>query len=526
MMSVSNKCLEAIQENRLQIISAWLSAMHEQGILYCHFKSNNRVFDGLTGTTDLDILIDRNQYIQAIEVLSRFGFKRFCGSEFISYPAVEDFLGFDQATGKLVHLHLHWQMIAGEPHIKGFRMPWERLLLDTRKWDEKNRIFVASPEVEIILLVTRAVMKIRHRDRLRFMLRRTYFRGSMIREFEWLSEVADHEKVSLIAQDLLGNETAEVIKKVLINRKIVDRDIFTFRKAAMPTLRRYKSYSNLGALVARWLREIGKKVFQAGKRFGRNNKVLRRSPAAGGIVVALLGADGSGKSTHAHGLCKWLNWKADVMCVYLGSGSGSRSLSRRLLDWVKLLAYLARRSVYGFKRELPNRPVLQRKTNSRGKPGKPLHEKPVLQRAWIILWSLVLAKEKLHKIQRAFRARNRGMIIIADRYPQNQIKGYNDGPLLDDLKNLPGLWNYARRIEAGMFNKMLMLQPDLVVKLDVSLDTALDRKKDSPPEMVQRKIEAIRQLDFSPQTKVVIIDGTVPLEQVSLEVKQAVWECL
>lgn len=510
----------------MQVVSAWLSAMHEQKILYCHFKSNNRVFDGLVGATDLDILIDRSQYIQAIEMLSRCGFKRFCGSGLISYPAVEDFLGFDQETGKLVHLHLHWQMIAGEPHIKGFRLPWERLLLATRKWDEKNHIFVAAPEIELLLLLTRAALKLRYRDRFRFMLGRTYFHGSMMREYEWLSELADHDKASLIVQELLGNDTAEVVKKLLINRKITDRDIFAFRKAAMPTLCRYRTYSSLGALVARWRRELCKKVFQAGKRFGWNNKVLRRGPAAGGVVVALLGADGSGKSTHAHGLCKWLNWKADVMYVYLGSGSGPRSLSRRLLDLMKLLAYRAWQVLYGCKQEFPDEPVLPRKTNPKAGSDKLLHEKPALQRAWIVLWSLILAKEKLDKVQKAFRARNRGMVVIADRYPQNQIKGYNDGPLLDDLKNLSGLWNYAYRREVRIFNKMLMLQPDLVIKLDVTLDTALERKKDTPPDMLQRKIKAVQHLNFSPQTKVMTIDGTVPLKQVSLEVKQAVWACL
>ena len=510
----------------MQAVSAWLTAMHEQGILYCHFKSNNRVFDGLSGATDLDILIDRSQHIQALEVLSRCGFKRFCGSWLIYYPAVDDFLGFDQETGKLIHLHLHWQMIAGEPHIKGFRLPWECLLLDTRKWDEKNRIFVAAPEVEIILLLTRAGIKLRHRDRLRNMLGRIYFSGSMMQEYEWLSEVVDHEKVLLIAQELLGNATAEVIKNVFINGKITDRDIFAFRKAAMPILYRYRTYSSLGALVSRWRRELCKKIFQEGKRFGWNNKVLRRGPGAGGVVVALLGADGSGKSTHAHGLIKWLNWKADAIYVYLGSGSGPRSLSRRLLDWVKPVAYFAWRVLSGFKRESSNEPMLQKKTNYGRKPDKPLHKKPVFQRSWIVLWALILAKEKLHKIQKAFRSRNRGMVVITDRYPQNQIKGYNDGPLLDDLKNLTGLWNYAWRMESIIYNKILMSQPDLVVKLDVTLEAALERKKNTPPNMVLKKIKAVQQQNFTLQTKVVTIDGTVPLGQVSHAVKKAVWESL
>jgi glycosyltransferase involved in cell wall biosynthesis/thymidylate kinase len=521
---VSSPGAHGTTPDRLQVVCAWLSSMHERGIPYCHFKSNNRVADGLAGVTDLDVLIDRGNYTQASELLFKSGFKRFYSSRLISYPAVEDFLGFDQHTGKLIHLHLHWQVIVGEPHIKGFHLPWERVLLETRTWDEENRIFVAAPEVELLLLLTRAALKLRHRDRLRLMFGRRYFRGSMMREYKWLCRVADYDKVVLLAQELLDNGTAEVVKKVFINRKVGDHDIVAFRKAAMPRLCRYRTYSRLGALLVRWWRELCKTVLQVGKRFGQNTAVLRRGPAAGGIVVALLGADGSGKSTHAHCLRTWMAWKADVMYVYLGSGSGPRSFSRRLLDLVSLVAFQIKKVFSGFKQGAAKEPVLQKKTDHRVEPGITLDQQPVLYRGWKVLWALILAQEKLNKVRKAFRARNRGMVVIADRYPQNQIKGYNDGPLLDDLKHLPGPWNYACRLEAEIYNKILMLQPDLVVKLDLPLDVALERKKDTPPDMVLRKIEAVRRLNFAPQTRVVTIDGTFSLEQVSLAVKKAVWE--
>ena len=50
-----------------------------------------------------------------------------------------------------------------------------------------------------------------------------------------------------------------------------------------------------------------------------------------------------------------------------------------------------------------------------------------------VVWALALAVEKRSKMRRARRARNRGMLVLCDRYPQTKILGFNDGPLLAGL---------------------------------------------------------------------------------------------
>ena len=54
------------------------------------------------------------------------------------------------------------------------------------------------------------------------------------------------------------------------------------------------------------------------------------------------------------------------------------------------------------------------------------------------IWAVVLAWEKRAKLRRAVRARNRGMIVICDRFPQTQVMGYNDGPLLAPWRESKG----------------------------------------------------------------------------------------
>ena len=58
-----------------------------------------------------------------------------------------------------------------------------------------------------------------------------------------------------------------------------------------------------------------------------------RRPAAGGLVVALVGVDGSGKSTLLSALTHWLGAKVDVLPVYFGTGDEPFALLAPFDDW-------------------------------------------------------------------------------------------------------------------------------------------------------------------------------------------------
>lgn len=509
----------------LQIVRSWLAEMHDQDIPYCHFKSNVRVLDGLEGITDLDIMVDRAGYSNTVELLSKCGFKRFQTSRLMDYPAVEDYLGCDQGTGKLVHLHLHWQMVVGEPNLKGYRLPWESLLFQGRKW-EKNDIFIASHEHELLLLLTRAVLKLRFRDRLRMFLGRPYFKSGMKREFQWLLKRIDQDKFFSLAHEVYGHEIAGHLKELLVKPMVRDQDILFLSKKFLPVLQKYRTYSPPEALLKGWLREAYKLYSLVAKGFCQPVNVLRRAPSGGGLVIALLGVDGSGKSTHVKELVRWLGWKADVMAVYLGSGDGPRYLPRRVLDLAKPVIVLARRFFAVQGRQEPDSQGKAAAAPSKTVKDKPLSRQSFVRRVMKSVYALTLAREKRHKLRKAFRARNRGMIVITDRYPQNQVMGFNDGPLLNDLKNSSWPWSSFAEYEAKIYKNMVSLPPDLVIKLKVGPDVAMQRKTDTPQDMVLRKIRVVRELEFGQQTNAVSINASAPLEQVDLLVKQLLWEMI
>lgn len=118
------------------------------------------------------------------------------------------------------------------------------------------------------------------------------------------------------------------------------------------------------------------------------------------------------------------------------------------------------------------------------------------------------------------------MIVITDRFPQNQFAGYGDGPLLGELIAASGLLGSCARLERELYERMVRIQPDLAVKLILPPEVALERKSSTAAEIVRLKAAAVEQLEFGSQTRVVSIDATQSLEEVVRAAKKAVWDAL
>lgn len=507
-----------IKEPKLEKIVSnlcdFLEHLHDSDIRYCHFKSNAHLLEGMCGITDLDILIDRNRYTECIAFLTNSGFKRFTTSSLISYPGVEDWLGFDEKTGSLTHLHLHWQMVAGEPNLKGYHLPWEKDIFDSRIWDEEHGIFTSSPEMEMILLLVRAVLKLRTRDFLKQLLGKSYPspQGDIVREFDWLLERADVAKVHEFASRLMSPKIANQIDKILQKGLSGKRPLHDFRRDVFNELKPYNTYNFVYGRLYRWSREFTYRGLSfLSTRFGILS-ARRRGPATGGLIIVFLGADGSGKSTQASDVVKWLGWKAGTVFVYLGSGDGEVSLIRKLLVNAK--------NIITGSRVKPHLSI-EKSKQKRGAPSQ-----GGLKRLYYAFWALSLAREKYVRLLKATRARNKGMIVVCDRYPQNQIKGFNDGPLLTEWQNDSWLWETFFKLEAKAYVLAELLPPDMVIKLNVSEAVAAKRKTDTPTEMINKKIEAVKQLSFEPSCRVIEVDADQELEQVTQIIRHEIWHVL
>jgi hypothetical protein len=136
-----------------------------------------------------------------------------------------------------------------------------------------------------------------------------------------------------------------------------------------------------------------------------------------------------------------------------------------------------------------------------------------------MVWAAAVAREKRTKLLAARRAASRGLVVVTDRYPQNEIRGFNDGPLLTRLAWAP---SRLRRWEARVYALAQRLPPDLVIKLIVRPETAARREPEMAPTVIEKRIEAIPRLAFS-GARIVSINAEQPLADVVRAVKQEIW---
>ena len=489
--------------------------LHAEAIPYCHWKSNEHLRASLVGKTDLDLLVHREAAQPLARILSETSFKRFHTVPHVAYPGIESYFGLDPQSGALLHLHVHYQLTLGEKHLKGYRLPWENVVLGTRVFDVDAAIYVADPNIEVLLLLVRAALKLRLRDRLSSLLGRAYFRGNVLRELCWLAARVDPDRLLEHARSLVGERAARQAVDLVVGPPPTVRRLTAFLRSIHPSLAEYRLYGALAARRRRWVREAARAWVRLRERTSYTPAPTKRLVPQGGLLVAFVGLDGSGKSTLVTEITAWLSALVDVVPIYLGSGKGPTSVARRLLQGVaKLLRPVAR----GGWEEGPA---------SDGEAPRRGRRSSWLRTCGELLWVVALARERRRRLRQARRARNLGMVVVCDRFLQTQFTDFNDGPAFSHwLDEKSWLLRAAARNELAAIRAAELQPPDLVIRLRVNPEVAARRRPTMALERLQRSAEKIASLRYPPITRVAEIDADEPLEHVLLAVKRAIWESL
>lgn len=101
-----------------------LSEALTQDDVSCCRRDSNTAFDGSAkgDGDDIDLLVNRPDLLRIAAVLHRFGFKRTKPPADKRMSGVLDFCGYDELADKLIHVHLHDQLIVG--HQANARRAW------------------------------------------------------------------------------------------------------------------------------------------------------------------------------------------------------------------------------------------------------------------------------------------------------------------------------------------------------------------------------------------------------------------
>jgi hypothetical protein len=475
-------------------------AFHSKRISYCHFKSNNNLRPALAGVDDLDLLVGRTDAIRFVELISAHGFKMATDRNSVPAPFVFHYFGVDPETGLIVHLHVYFKVVTGGSILKNHWIPVESMLLANAQPNGDGGVMIPCAEADLILFTVRKFIEqpsiIEHylflkdlrniRAELDWLIARTDRARLRALVAEWLPEIS----VSLVDRcidTLLGKSS--VVERVRLGREV--RKCFT------------------NTACDEWRASLMRTVMFVGAhlraRVGSRRKDRYVFP--GGLLLAFVGSEASGKSTLSKEIASWLSSRFDVCHIHLGKPPKNwrtRPAWWVIATYVKLKA--AVKPWHSF-----------RETSVGGDEGAldpsvgnnlphPLVSwlDSIDRRQWLMLHA---------------RKMMEGCIVVTDRYPPPR----------------PGL-DGARISASGPLTRWLASResanyvglpgPDIVFKtiapLEVTLQRNALRATPEPESFVRARYALARDVSF-PGGTMFEIDTTRTFESTLIEVKQAIW---
>src|SRR4030067_678769 len=141
-----------------------IGTFNNQGIVYCHWKSNLSLVKALsgsaslgTGETDLDLLVYLRSLSQAIAILRSLDYKPAVVKWGPDTPSISHYYGFDPHLGQLIHIHLFSRVLTGESFVKSHLLPFEPMLLENTYCVDQLK--VTSKPAELVLFILRTFIK-------------------------------------------------------------------------------------------------------------------------------------------------------------------------------------------------------------------------------------------------------------------------------------------------------------------------------------------------------------------------------
>lgn len=469
----------------LDVCKEIFDELMKQGVNYCHWKSNEHLAEGLNGETDMDLLVFKAHAKKFADVLEKYECIHVQPQFGSRYADVEEWIGYDRKTGRLIHFHVHYRMITGAKHVKEYILPWHDLALDTKVLNEN--IYVMEPNLELIILYMRIVLKeqesIRKMDR--FAVPAEYRK-----EILWLKKQVDYKILSNLIGEI-WKEQKDSALQIYCKEKPTKNDWAELQELArmQVDVARKNKVLNYYSISAFRKRLVGIK-HSVKKSFGivpfTTLKTLRKK----GYVFVFIGCDGSGKSSVTEEIQKWLSWKLDCQRFYFGTGTG---YNKPFIFRISTVAWL---------------PDIVKKA------GRMLYFYQVSLRC---VYLRILLDAYVRK----------GGIAVCDRYPQTQFKGIYDGPKIRTLQlcNDTVLGRAFIKIEEKNLAKVENRKIDGLFKLMVPAESALKRSPGHKPREVNRKAQITEKLQF-PECDVYEIDATQPFEEEILEIKGIIWDKL
>ena len=461
-------------------------ALDQAGVGYCQWKGHWSAHRWSRGYGDVDLLVDHDAISAFRTIMGQLGFKLAHPAGERQIPGVEHYFGFDPEVPGLLHLHVHYRLLLGEYWKRIYRIPVERQILEQSVPGQPFR--VPSPTHTFLIFVLR--MMLRQVGRPLLSAHDRWLGGIQV-PLASLEAASDTGELAQLLEQHLPTVDLPFFERCVrsldgqsgwVERFILPWQLHLKLRAHV---RRPPVSSMLTALVEKLLPfPIASRVADA-----------RMLPSGGGLVLALIGGDGSGKSTCARELLGWLAPVFPAMRAHLGNPPKS------LLTLIAGSALKLERAV--------NRGL--RRSHKAG--------------SYLELFRHVCtARDRYRLYQKARRFAVAGGISVCERYPVAPTY-VHVAPAIPELisKEAGRLAHWLRVVEAGYYDRVL--QPDALFVLTLDPEVAVLRKPEEPADYVRARGRAIRETDWS-AARAHQVDASQPLPDVLRELKTTIWSIL
>jgi len=134
----------------------------------------------------------------------------------------------------------------------------------------------------------------------------------------------------------------------------------------------------------------------------------------------------------------------------------------------------------------------------------------------------ILSLWRVRQLKLVMHLSQRGVLVIADRYPQAEIAGFRyDGPGITVTSEDNWLLRKLAARELKLYQWMSQQKPALIIRLNIDAETAHSRKPDHSLAELRDKISVMPRLNFN-GTKLVDIDAKAPYAEVLANALKAV----
>ena len=417
--------MKTSQENSLKRL---LSACDERDINYVSWKNNHELKLVLSGESDIDLYVPLNQKSNFLQLCKERGWVEF-SNPVGSYPYIAHFYTLGDNL-EIFHLHVYFKLITGDTWIKEYSLPFEAWLSENRVLNDEHGIWVLNNLSQSYIFLIRHLLKCGSLiGRLMYKMELESYRE------EWIQCSKEVNKDELSGPIDLTNyldganfSSSELNLPGLLNS-------LNFRFSCSPYLRHHVISLPFMRFLSLYKRVLNKIFYKQKKVF-----------ISRGIVIAISGVDGSGKSTMLEELCNVFGKFLTIRSFHLGKPQGKFIES----IWRAMGNRSTNASMAG--------------TSSNNLPTSKV-------RAFN---GMILALMRLRLARSIIKLSRKGGLMVTDRWPTNEL-GKMDGPRIVIGKDSGWLESSCKKIETWAYT--VMPRADVCYFFEVPIEIATSRNR-------------------------------------------------